>query len=521
MTQSPGEFLGHESVLVNDKARVVQCEDQELGAIKDGGCTNVYHENDAPPEFDPKVVRRLRLKIDLWTVPMIFLISGLAFLDRANIGNARLAGLEKDLGMSGNDFNILLTIFWVVYIVVEVPALVACKYFGPGWFLPCMTVAFGLMCFLQAWARNMAHMCALRVLLAIFEAPVLAGCAYYYSRWYTRAELTFRLGLSSTAGPIMGATSGLAASAILTLDHFGSLTRWRMIFAIEGLITLIIAAFMVVLFTDRPETARWLTAEERKIVTARIKAERVATTEVLDGIDKPKLLRGLINPAVIAVGFIFCLTNITSQGYSFFLPTIVRSIYPDKSVVQQQLWSVPPYAVGLITNVGGSYLSWRFDRRLIVMVALLPLVILGYGIFLGTLNAQARYGATVIVGFAIMPFQILCQSQVAANVVSDTARSSALALNIIIGNIGGLISTWAFAASDGPHYIRGSGLNMASACSALLLVVGLILWMKWDNKRRAAKDPEAELSGLSLKQVHDLDWAHPASGGSHRGLRLL
>lgn len=459
---------------------------------------------------------------------MIFLISGLSFLDRANIGkscesnfvlvtmvdglgkgNARLAGLEKDLGMHGNDFNILLTIFWVVYIILEVPALVACKYFGPGWFLPLMTVGYGLMCFLQAWAQNFAHMIALRVMLAFFEAPVLAGCAYYYSRWYTRAELTFRLGLSSSAGPIMGATSGLAASAILSLDHFGSLTKWRMIFAIEGMITLILAAVMLVLFTDRPETARWLTAEEKRIVVARIKAERVATTEVLDGIDKAKLLRGLINPAVIAVGFIFCLTNITSQGYSFFLPTIIRSIYPKKSVVQQQLWSVPPYAVGLITNVGGSFLSWRFDRRIIFMVALLPLVILGYGIFLGTHDSQARYGATVIIAFAIMPFQILCQSQVAANVVSDTARSSALALNIIIGNVGGLISTWAFAASDAPYFMRGSGLNMGTACSSLLLAIGLIFWMKWDNKRRAARDPEAELSGLTLKQVHDLDWAHP------------
>ncbi|KIX99766.1 uncharacterized protein Z520_04402 [Fonsecaea multimorphosa CBS 102226] len=506
MSQSP--VVG-DSVRVNDKDGVIHCEDQELGSVDDKAGTNMYHESEALPEFDPKVLRRLRLKIDLWTVPMIFLISGLAFLDRANIGNARLAGLEKDLGMQGNDFNIVLTIFWVVYIVLEVPALVACKYFGPGWFLPAMTVGYGLMCLLQAWAHNMAQMCALRVMIALFEAPVLAGCAYYYSRWYTRAELTFRLGLSSTAGPIMGATSGLAASAILTLDHFGSLTRWRMIFAIEGMITLIIAAFLLVLFTDRPETARWLTEEEKKIVIARIKAERVATTEVLDGIDKAKLLRGLINPAVIAVGFIFCLTNITAQGYSFFLPTIIKSIYPNKSVVHQQLWSVPPYAVGLITNIGGSYLSWRFDRRIIVMVALLPLVILGYGIFLGTLDSQARYGATVIIAFAIMPFQILCQSQVAANVVSDTARSSALALNIIIGNIGGLISTWAFTASDAPHYIRGSGLNIASACTSLLLAIGVIFWMKWDNKRRATKDPEAELSGLSLKQVHDLDWAHP------------
>jgi sugar phosphate permease len=167
------------------------------------------------------------------------------------------------MGMKGNDFNIALTLFWVAYIVFEMASLVACKYFGPGWFLPATIIGFGTACLATGFANNMAQVCGLCILLGFFEAPVLGGIAYYYSRWYTQDELTFRLGICSVMGPLMCAFSGLAASAILTLDRFGSMTRWRMILGIEGVITLGIGVITFFTFTDRPETARWHTPEEK------------------------------------------------------------------------------------------------------------------------------------------------------------------------------------------------------------------------------------------------------------------
>jgi MFS family permease len=143
--------------------------------------------------------------------------------------------------------------------------------------------------------------------------------------------------------PLAGAFGGLLASAILTLDHFGSLHTWRMIFAIEGVVTIGLALISFLTLTDRPETARWLSQEEKDLAIARIKSERVGTTEVLDKIDTKKLKRGIFNPVTMATSFIFLLNNITVQGLAFFAPTIVRTIYPDATVVTQQLRTVPPY----------------------------------------------------------------------------------------------------------------------------------------------------------------------------------
>jgi hypothetical protein len=153
---------------------------------------------------------------------------------------------------------------------------------------------------------------------------MLPGIAYYMSRWYRRSELAFRLSLYIVMAPLAGAFGGLLASGILTLDGVGSLKTWRMIFIIEGIITCGLAIIAFFTLTDRPATARWLSAEERELAIARVKSERVGATEVLDKMDGKKLARGIFNPVVLATSMIFLLDNVTVQGLAFFLPTIVR-----------------------------------------------------------------------------------------------------------------------------------------------------------------------------------------------------
>jgi hypothetical protein len=97
------------------------------------------------------------------------------------------------------------------------------------------------------------------------------------------------------------------------------------IFAIEGIITCGLAVISFFTLTDRPATAKWLTQEEKDLAIARVKSERVGTTEVLDGIDKIKTMRGIFNPVTLSTAFIFLLDNITVQGLAFFAPTIVKN----------------------------------------------------------------------------------------------------------------------------------------------------------------------------------------------------
>lgn len=386
----------------------------------------------------------------------------------------------------------------------------ACKWMGPGWFLPLATLGFGVMTVAFAFVRDIHSACAVRFLLGIFEAPMLPGIAYYMSRWYRRSELAFRLALYVVMAPLAGAFGGLLASAILTLDSFGSTKRWSMIFAIEGLITIALALIAFVTLTDRPETAKWLTDDQKQLAIARIKSERIATTEVLDKFDKAKIMRGIFNPVTIVTSWIFLLECITVQALAFFAPTIIRTIYPTYPVVRQQLMTVPPYIVGAVFVVVSALIAWKADQRNIIITTSAIPVIVGYVMFLASHVAKVRYAAIFIIVMGCFNGGALCNAQVSANVVSDTARSSAIGLNVMFGNIGGLIATWAFLPFDGPNFPIGNGLNLAVQVLVLMSGFGLALWMRMDNRKRAqAGDVHLKIRDLSQKQVADLDWRHP------------
>ncbi|KAG9235308.1 retrograde regulation protein 2 [Amylocarpus encephaloides] len=460
--------------------------------------------------IDKAAERRLRWKIDLYIVPTVALLYLFCFIDRANIGNARLAGFEKDLHLSGYDYNAILSVFYISYIIFEIPSNMACKYFGPGWYIPTISLMFGICSIGTAFVHNFSAVCAVRFLLGIFEAGMLPGIAYYMSRWYTRSELAFRLSLYIVMAPLAGAFGGLLASGILKLDNFGSLTKWRMIFAIEGIITCGLSVLSFFTLTDRPETARWLSQEEKDLAIARVKAERVGTTEVLDKIDHKKTRLGIFNPVVLGTSFIFLLDNITVQGLAFFAPTIVRTIYPKNTVVSQQLHTVPPYVVGAFFTVLLPFLSWRTDKRNIFFIASAPLIMIGYIMFLASKEAMVRYSATFLIASGAFSFGALCNAQVSANVVSDTARSSAIGMNVMAGNIGGLISTWSFLPFDGPDFHIGNALNLATSSTILASAIALLFWMIWNNKQRGQRDVDGELAGMSQKEIQDLDWKHPS-----------
>lgn len=260
----------------------------------------------------------------------------------------------------------------------------------------------------------------------------MPGIAYYLSRWYRRSELTFRLGLYIVMAPLAGAFGGLLASGILQLDSFGSTKSWEMIFAIEGIITIALSIISFFTLTDRPETARWLTQDEKDLAIARVKSERVQQTEVLDKLDTTKTLRGIMSPITIMTSFVFLLNNITVQGLAFFAPTIVATIYPKETTVGKQLKTVPPYVVGAFFVLMFPFLSWKYDKRIIFFIMSAPLMMIGYIMFLATDidDGMIRYGATFIIASGAYAFGPLTNGNVASNVISDTARGSAIGTNV-------------------------------------------------------------------------------------------
>jgi sugar phosphate permease len=282
--------------------------------------------SDLPNDSNAIEEARLRRKIDRHVVPAVALLYLFCFIDRANIGNAKIAHLDADLHLMGFDYNAILSVFYISYILFELPSNIACKLAGPRIWLPTLTLGFGICTIAVAFVSNRAQMMGVRFLLGVFEAGMLPGVAYYLSRWYRRNELSFRLGLYIVASPLAGATGGLLASAIFTIDRIGTLTNWRMLFVVEGIITAGLALIAYFVISDSPESASWLTPAEKVLAQRRVLSERIGGTTVLEKLNVRKVWRGMWNPVVVLTGLIFLLDNITVCSR---LPKSCKHIFAD------------------------------------------------------------------------------------------------------------------------------------------------------------------------------------------------
>lgn len=228
--------------------------------------------------------------------------------------------------------------------------------------------------------------------------------------------------------PGAGAVGGLLASGILKIDSIGSISGWRAIFWVEGIISMGIGLISWFLVQDRPSACKWLTPEERELAEFRLVAENVGQSEAVDKMHSKAVWSGIFNVTTLGermhqigvltcqweadvasfavVSLIFLFDNCVVQGtctlypsplvesnadlflrlrlsgVGFFLPTIIKSIYPGETVIQQQLRTVPTYVVGMATTLATGYLAWKTRRRGLYMLISAPFMVLGFILYL-------------------------------------------------------------------------------------------------------------------------------------------
>jgi len=208
-------YGGHEKIAVNG------AHDETTAALAE---TN---------EIDPQVEKRIRRKLDLHIVPILFGIWLLAFLDRANIGNAAIAGLTESTNAAGNKFNTALAIFYVPYICIDVPSNLVLKYFRAGYYIPGLLIAWGIVATFTGFVKSYGGLLAVRFFLGLCEGGLLGGMVIYLAMFYKRHELLFRIGMFYSAAPLSGAWGGLLSSGLAEISTPGY-PGWPFIFVSPG-----------------------------------------------------------------------------------------------------------------------------------------------------------------------------------------------------------------------------------------------------------------------------------------------
>merc|ERR1712029_891455 len=230
------------------------------------------------PEERAAIDRKLMRKVDLWLIPWLCLLYLLSFLDRSNIGNARLAGMEEDLDMGGHDYNNALTIFFISYALAEPITNVLLKRLTPRVFFTGIILLWGLIMTLMGLVTNYSGLLACRWFLGLAEAGLFPGVNYYLSCWYKRSELGMRAAVFFSAAALAGSFGGLLAAAIAQMEGVGGKAGWAWIFIIEGLATMFVGCFCWWMVFDWPATARFLTEEDRLRLRRRLAADNQSST---------------------------------------------------------------------------------------------------------------------------------------------------------------------------------------------------------------------------------------------------
>jgi MFS family permease len=219
--------------------------------------------------IDSALDKRISRKLDTHILPWLFGIWFFAFIERSNIGNAKITGLTTDLDLDGVKFNIALTVFYILYILVDVPSNLIVKRVGAGHYLPAIMFCWGIVGTLMGLTKSYAGLIVCRLLLGLCEGGMFGGVILYISMFYPRHQMSIRLGIWYCAAPLSGALGGLLAAGLSQISY-GGYNSWPWIFIIEGVITCIFGATAFFFLPHTPSTARFLSEEEKSAAVARL-----------------------------------------------------------------------------------------------------------------------------------------------------------------------------------------------------------------------------------------------------------
>ncbi|KAJ9092566.1 hypothetical protein QFC21_006797 [Naganishia friedmannii] len=210
-------------------------------------------------------------KMDMRLLPILWLMYVFNYLDRTNIGNAKVGGMEKALKLTSSDYSLALSIFFVGYLLNEVPSNMLLARSRPSIFLPCLMFVWGAMSIGAKGIHSLGGLVAFRFCLGLVEAGFFPGVMLLLSCWYKPDELSKRLAIFYSASLTSGAFGGLLAGVITQyMNGVGNTPGWQWLFIIEGLVTVCISLVALFILPDYPTTTKWLSEREKALAVARL-----------------------------------------------------------------------------------------------------------------------------------------------------------------------------------------------------------------------------------------------------------
>lgn len=473
-----GKQPSSDSVVDKLEEEQIHAEDEDEVAVPQSG-----------PEREA-IVKRLKLKLDLRLVPYLALLYLFNALDRGNIGNARLAGLEDGTHLSGNQFYNALSFFYFGYTISQIPNMFILKKVTPSILVGVTMILWGICSTSMAAATNYSGLVAARFFMGVFEAGVGPAAPIILSFFYLRHELAWRTALFYGSSTFAGAFGGLIAYGVATNLVHDKLAAWQLLFIIEGIPTIFLGIITIFVLPNSPESLeRWfVTPKERQVAIERSRNGLNADKTLLD---KKQLLAAFKDYKNIFTCLIYIGLNIPLASYTSFLPTIVKLMgYTDANA---QLMTVPPYACALVCVFIVCWNSDRTQLRGYHVAASALLACIGYILLISSNHVKANYAGACFVAMGLYPIIPLMLSWVANNNVGHIKRAVSIAMLNTFGQCFATVGTQIYKENTAPRFFMGYGVCLAFTILMMVFSLALSFLLKRENKRRDTEYGEPQI----------------------------
>ncbi|KAJ5288244.1 MFS general substrate transporter [Penicillium angulare] len=432
-------------------------------------------------------------KIDLHLISALFLLFIFNILDRSNIANARLGGLQNDLHLSDTQYQTTVAIMFVGYLLGQVPSNILLTRSKPSRYIPTAIFIWGGISLCTAATKNFAGLMCVRVFLGFAESPFFPGALLLISSWYKPSEIAVRVAIVYCGNTVANGFGGLLAAGIMSgLDGRGGLAGWRWLFIIEGAGTMVAGLVALALLPDFPSSGRqkWLTEQEQRLSEWRL--ARVVNDEVDENGSIMEALRdALIDPkAWILILIQVC--QLSSQTWTYFFPTIAKTLGYSTNVTL--LIIAPVYIFGFVTALGNSLIANYTDQRVVLIAWPLCVDIIGNIMVISSRATAVRYaGMFLMCAGSYSAFSVV-QAWIASTIPrSRTKRAIVYALVNLFGNSSNIYGSYFFPTADSPQYRPGGITLSAFAAGGILLsfiLAGYLHWLNMISKKAEQQDDQ-------------------------------
>lgn len=411
----------------------------------------------------------------MWRLlPVLFIAYILAYLDRVNVGFAKL-GMKDEVWFSDAVFATGSGIFFIGYMLFEVPANIILYRVGARLWMTRIMISWGIVSSMLAMSEHATSFYVLRFLLGIAEAGFFPGILLYLTYWFPAHYRARIVAMFMTAVAFAGIFGSPLSGWILSKTATWSLGKpWQWLFLIEGVPSIFMGILLPWLLTDGPEKAKWLTADERTFLKdALAKDEAAKPVEVRQ---KTGVLSALKSPMVWRCCLIYFCFTIGLYGVSFWMPQIIASAV-----------AVDPFRVGLLAAIPwtlsavamvifGRHSDRTGERRwhiaLAAGIGALAFILAG-----GFIDVPWAIMLALSVGTMSVMSVVSTFWAIPSSILSGAAMAAGIAFINSIGNLGGFVSPELFGWMR-LHYGIGAGL---AAVGAMMVVGGLITLMATRN----------------------------------------